>query len=789
MRFREWVAAGSGVAAVGVAIFALGSTPRWAQGVVAGIVAIAVLSQLPSRRMFAKTPPLLLILAIAAVLTTLQLIPLGESIVSWFNPTGAALRADGAAVAGVPCAQTLTMDKPGTLGALTFFLTLLGVASVALRIAVSERGRFGLLATVAGACGLTAAIVGAHALVGTHLLYGVYEPLHASPPVLGPLLNDNQLGCLMALGAAVAGGLIFYRRQPVWSRVAWVSIAAGCGVVAMATLSRGAAIALVCGGIVLGAILVGQRVVRDTQRRGPRAFATGSLPIGIVAVCSVVMVIYASSGSVARQLESTSFHELSEPRSKFAAWRSAAQLIEESPWAGWGRGAFEPAFTRVHPASGLATFSYLENEYLQVVVDWGLPGALLLGVAGVWFLITALWRWRGGPLAAAAIAGLGVVALQSNVDFGVEFLGLAIPTTIVAATLSYVPLREPASRALYLARGLRAGLALAIVFGGIALLSAATISVGEDHDLTVDSRSLTGEQVRAPIERHPLDYRGYLLQAIVMMRDHDPRAIHVLNHALVLHPTHSGLHVFAGELLRRSGNLEQAAIEYASAIRSTTNPSRLIELIVGRLPNAHYVALSIPADDLRFYDILRTLEQLHRTDIAIEWLQRVLAADTDRLRTCTALYGLAARSRQMAVIAVASEKCPQYQPTAQVKHWLARTALDAHDDATAIRLLGDVERWNGSVSDKLEAWLMLCDAHLDEGHLEDAERCLHRLDATGYAPKREIIAKRLDAVKKARVERDTPQPPPPSFQALTSWQQKIVQALASFVRAELAGLL
>jgi O-antigen ligase len=758
MRLREWVSAGAGVSAVGVAILAVGAAPRPVQAVVAALVAIAVMANTASRRVPGRVPPLVVMLGIAAGLTMLQLLPLGDSVVAWFNPTGAQLRAGGAAIAGVSPGDTLTFDVPGTLSALAFFLTLLGVATVALRIAVSERGRFALLAVVAGFCGITALVVGLHVVFGAHSLFGVYEPQHVQPRLMAPLLNMNQLGCLMSLGAVVAGSLVMYTRQSAKARAAWLAVALACAIVSMATLSRGATIALACGATVLIASLVGQRLSRDATKER-RSFATSSLPIGIVAVCAVVMVVYATSGGVQRQIESTSLSEVSNPHSKFAAWRSAEELIAESPWTGWGRGAFEAAFTRVHSTSGQATFSHLENEYLQAVVDFGIPGAVLLFLVGGWFVWVALRRWRAGPLAAGGLAGLSVIALQSNVDFGVELLGLAVPATIVAATLTYVPLREARTRTVSFARGLRVAHALAILVGAVVLLTPATTSISEDHDDTPDAAKLSLADLRDSVERHPLDYRGYLLEAVVRVRDRDPQAIEVLNHALVLHPTHSGLHLLAGELLRKSGNARQAAIEYASALRSTTNLPRLLGQIVDRMPNAQLVAQSIPADDPRFNQILHTLEELHRPDIALEWLQRMLVVGPDKLQTCAALYSMASRTHQTNVIMLATKSCPQYRPSAQVRRSLARTALQNHDDDAVIHMLGDVESWTGSVEDKLDAWLTLCDAHAHLGHFDDAERCLHRLDATGYAT-RAVIQKRLDNLHSARLLRDTGTPSP-----------------------------
>ena len=760
MKAREWVAATSGAAALAVSVFAMGGVPRWAQAFVALLVAVAIFGQLGSRMVPAQIPPLMVVLAVATGLTILQLVPLGHSAVGALNPIGETLRADGARIAGVSPSETLTFDLPGSLAALAFFLILLGVAAVALRIATSERGRFGLLAAVAATCGVAALVVGVHTLVGARLLYGLYEPLHARPRVLGPLLNDNQLGCLMALGSVVAGGLVMYPRQKAWFRVVWIAIATGCAIVTLTTLSRGAAIALGAGAVVLVSTLVGQRITGDTSRSRTR-LTSGSLQIGIVAICAVIVMVYASSGGVTKQLAGTSFNEVENPRSKFAAWGTAVELIEESPWAGWGRGAFEAAFTRVHPTSGLATFSYLENEYLQAVVDWGIPGALLLAIAGIWLAVRSLARWRSGPLAASGLAGLTVVALQSNVDFGVEFLGLAVPVTIVAATLTYVPMRQPGRRALRLARVQRLGHAIAILAGAAVLLSAATTTLGEDHDQTTDTQTLTVESLRDSSDRHPLDYRVYLLQAVVLTRYHElPRAIEALNHALQLHPTHPGLHLFLGELLRQSGYLEQAAVEYGLALRSSTDPGRIVAELEARMPNAELIATSIPADASRFDELSHVLEQSGREDVELAWLKRVLATGIDPQRTCSVLYELATRTKQVDVITVASEGCTHFSPPAQVKRVLARNALDQHDPRAALRLLADVETWTGTTSDKFAAWLTRCDAYQALDQLDDAERCLHQLDATGYAPNREVIEKHLAALATARIAHDAKSKPP-----------------------------
>src|SRR4029077_13207792 len=129
---------------------------------------------------------------------------------------------------------------------------------------------------------------------------------------------------------------------------------------------------------------------------------------------------------------------------------------------------------------------------------------------------------------AGALGALGAVALQSNVDFGVELLGIAVPITAVVATLTYVPIREPEPNRLRFARALRGAHVVALGLAAIALLSAATMSIAEDHDRMSDHRTLTLADIEPSLQRHPLDYYSYALAAQVMTRDGDKRAIHVL---------------------------------------------------------------------------------------------------------------------------------------------------------------------------------------------------------------------------------------------------------------------
>src|SRR4051794_17868311 len=101
MRTRDAASAVCGAAALATAVLAVGGAPRWAQAAVAILLAAALVPIALARRRLARVSPLIAVLGIAAALTAIQLLPMPSAIVELLAPTGAALRADGAALAGV----------------------------------------------------------------------------------------------------------------------------------------------------------------------------------------------------------------------------------------------------------------------------------------------------------------------------------------------------------------------------------------------------------------------------------------------------------------------------------------------------------------------------------------------------------------------------------------------------------------------------------------------------------------------------------------------------------------
>lgn len=691
-----------------------------------------------------RRSPLVLLLLVCVGLTALQLVPLPQGLLETLNSAGSSLRADGAALLGSSPWPSLTMDSSGTLRALAMLSILAGIASVSVRIATSERGRHVLLAGVAGLGGITAVVVGIHEVLGASELYGVYAPAYARPAILGPLLNENHLGCFMALAATVALGLVMYRRQRPAVRVMWLVVVGLCAATTVATLSRGATIALGTGVACTLAVVLAQRTIPEEGRSRRNSFRVTSIPIAIVAACAIVVVVYGSAGGISRELSRTEIGEIAQPKSKYAAWRSSITLIEESPIFGQGRGAFETVFSRVHPSSGLATFTHLENELLQVVVDWGFVGVVAIGGVMLWLFIVILRRWRSTSLAAGALGGVAAVALQSNVDFGLEILGVAAPTVIVAATLAYGQPRTLAHPKG--ARVLRIAQILALIAMSPLLLSRFTASAVEDRAALAANRSVTLDDIRDVAERHPQDYFLFALASRVVRSDSDALSVRLLNHALRLHPTHAGLHLDAARLLFARGRIVQATIEYASALRTSSAPEQLIRELLPRLTRED-IAATIPLE-MSPGRIVKILGEEGRSDVAVAWLERLLRDQPNSLPACELLFDVALQRGDLEATASVHKLCRDFEPGPHQRLQLAYVLFRKGGFEEVERLLADVELWTGRIDMKTKAWLLRCDAQLSSERWNDAKRCLRRLDASSLVEpgNRSQITSRLDRV-------------------------------------------
>ncbi|HEU4729216.1 MAG TPA: hypothetical protein VFT22_15035, partial [Kofleriaceae bacterium] len=260
------------------------------------------------------------------------------------------------------------------------------------------------------------------------------------------------------------------------------------------------------------------------------------------------------------------------------------------------------------------------------------------------------------------------------------------------------------------------------------------------------------EVVREVIERHPLDYLAFGQAAALMVRTGDPDAPRLLNHALRLHPSHPGLHRLAARMLIASGRRSQGALEYALAVRGTIAPKNLIVEIVALLPEVELAALAIPADAINPQQVLRALAELGRDNIAERWLQRVVLRPQHDLTAFDELYGLAMRLHDLPGAEQAARRRLAASHTHRSRLMLARVLFRREAFDQVLKDLADVPGWQGRTDEQAEAWLLVCDTHIEKRAWDPALECLHRLDGSGILTeaRRGDIVKRLAIVDEQR---------------------------------------
>lgn len=259
---------------------------------------------------------------------------------------------------------------------------------------------------------------------GQWLIYGL-EPT-------ATFLNRHALAALLNLTAIPLAGyfLLDTEVSRKWRR--WVLGATLFVLVFGFTLIEGR------GATLSGAIAFLMLVV-VAWRLGSKRFV-----IQLVALVSSAFLIASQLGhlGIGQRMEAMvrSPHEAGAGR--FAIWTQSWEMLQDAPWMGVGLGHYAlywPPYR--HPIDGSGGF-FVHNDYLQIWIEAGLPGLLLLVavLASVFFTYVRAMRTREISSSrkiemTALFAGLLAVAMHSFVDFNLYILSILVLAGLVLGRL------------------------------------------------------------------------------------------------------------------------------------------------------------------------------------------------------------------------------------------------------------------------------------------------------------------------------------------------------------------
>jgi len=381
------------------------------------------------------------LLLVYLLILCFQLVPLPDPVLSVLSPKAAELY--GRLIPGYPDASgpmPLSLNPHATTLEIcriaTFFILFFVLVNQ-----LRERWQINSLLWALVALGLFQSLYGlGERFSGSPHIFWVASPDPGS--VRGTYYNRNHFAGLMEmLTPAVFGFLMTFltrQRKSSWqfSKLSFLSrlseslsnsrtyrnlllglLVASMFVSGVLSLSRGGILGLLIAFFIL--------FVFATQGGGESQPRTSRLPIVIFAVLllAVGILFYQGLGTVIDRFEQLT--EESSPWSGRAALREAGvQMIRDFPILGSGGGTFGDVFPAYQPLSyGDRLAQYLHNDWLQVICETGLAGALILYAALTILLVSLVRRIRRRTdsycrfVFAGAFAGIAAMLAHSLFDF------------------------------------------------------------------------------------------------------------------------------------------------------------------------------------------------------------------------------------------------------------------------------------------------------------------------------------------------------------------------------------
>lgn len=360
----------------------------------------------------------LLLLCATALVTAAQLLPLPPGVWEALPGRGLFMGAE-VALEGIRPWRPLSLSPQATTNALASLIVPLVVLVLAARLKTHEHWR--IAALLLALCVASAALGLVEVSGGRfdHPLINDIEGL-----VSANFANRNHLALFLAMGCALAPAWSF-RRGTDWHRLAATpGLLLIFAMVLLATGSRA--------GMVLGAVAT---ALGGVMMRGPLTKALGRLPRSIAAgvvvgaaaiLAGAVWLSFAMGRAVAidRALLMEAGDDL---RAK--ALPIVLEMIPRYFPAGSGFGTFDQAYRISEPESLLNPlyFNHAHNDWLEIALDGGLPGILLLAVATAW----AAWR------------SFAVWLRTAGADQSLARLGSVLLALVAIASLADYPARTP----------------------------------------------------------------------------------------------------------------------------------------------------------------------------------------------------------------------------------------------------------------------------------------------------------------------------------------------------------
>lgn len=350
-----------------------------------GLLVAAALFMRPP--VIGQARPVAVLLAATVLLVVIQLVPLPPSL--WQALPGRAMLADAMTLTGQAQPwRPWTMVPEATINAASSLIVPCVVLLFALGIRRDEHGWL---------LGLLLGLIVASVFVGLLQFSGAISGspfVNASPgAVSGTFANRNHLALFIAMGFPVTSAWAFHDgRRPHWRGPVGVGLLILFVLMILAIGSR-AGLMLGVLGFLLG-LTSAARSIRRELGHAPRWVFPALIAalVGSVAAAGAISVLAGRADAIQRVFALDVGQDM-----RHRASATVLTIIRDYFPMGSGFGGFNPLF-RIHEPFDLLKptyFNHAHNDFLEIALDGGIFGVVLL-VAGVAWWAWASWHvWRG----------------------------------------------------------------------------------------------------------------------------------------------------------------------------------------------------------------------------------------------------------------------------------------------------------------------------------------------------------------------------------------------------------
>ena len=338
----------------------------------------------------------------------------------------------------LPISGTLSFDPYSTRLALVQFATLL-IYFAATLVFIDTPHRLHLMVRTIMIFGFVLAIFGlTQSFTSPTKVYWVRELSQST--AFGPFINRHHFAGYMELTIALPLGLLFAGVVDKQKRVLYLFVAGLMGVALVMTTSRGGIISLVAEIAFLAIVTAIWRTQSERRKTKLSPLKSAALRAGMAGALLVGLffsvLLLGGEFSIYRFIDSVNTDDPTTGRAHF--WAVTLDIIKAHPYVGTGLGAFGVIYTRYDSRNGMFRLEQAHNDYLQVLSDAGIIGAVLA------FSFVALLFWKAisrarskddfrRGVALAALSGCFAVLVHSFFDFTLHTTSNALLFLVMAA--------------------------------------------------------------------------------------------------------------------------------------------------------------------------------------------------------------------------------------------------------------------------------------------------------------------------------------------------------------------